>query len=84
LELKEKIKALPIEQRSTVRATAANLNIPKSKFFKYKKYHGVFVKQTVTLKPRLTPWHRQQRMKIVKDIEGEYYGMQLDTIHIDE
>jgi hypothetical protein len=85
LELKEKIKALPIEQRSTVRASAANLDIPKSTFYDYEKYHGVFVKQTVTLKPRLTPWHRQQRMNFVKEhIEGDYYGPQFDTIHIDE
>jgi hypothetical protein len=85
--LKAELRELPIQQRGTNRDCAYHLGLPLTTFFHYTKKHGVFHSVSVSVKPKHTAWHRQQRMAFIReriDIAGVHYEPQFDTIHIDE
>jgi hypothetical protein len=65
--LKERFRALPLEQQGTLRDSAYHLEIPKSVFFEYTRKQGVFVAVTAAFKPKHTAWHRQQRIQFVQE-----------------
>jgi hypothetical protein len=89
--LKEDIQArlmeLPVEERSTIRDSAAAVGMPYATFFRYIKLHGIFRTATIASKPALTLTHCTRRLQFIRGMTNENTGCyyeQFDTVHIDE
>jgi hypothetical protein len=92
VELKRRLRQLPLESRGTNRDSAHGIGIPTTTFWEYKTKHKIFRTVTATMRPKLTAEHKQARIDFarakISPVLGEggrqFYDGQFDTIHIDE
>jgi hypothetical protein len=85
--LKARLKNIPMEERGTIRASAASMDLPISTFYHYTK-KKIFKSTRVAVKPTLSPTHCRNRIDFVQsrrdDDDPQFFDMQFNVIHIDE
>jgi hypothetical protein len=86
-EIQARLIETPVEERGTIRDSAAAVGIPYATFFRYTKVHGIFRPATIATKPALTDAHCTKRLQFVRGMTNQDTGLyyeQFDSIHIDE